>query len=45
MSDFQIKEVRARQILDCKCRPMVEVDIVTENGKTGRGAAPTGSSV
>ena len=45
MNDFQIKEVRARQILDCKCRPMVEVDIVTENGKTGRGAAPTGSSV
>ena len=41
----KIKSVHARQIVDCKCRPMVEVDIVTEDGKLGRGCAPTGSSV
>lgn len=41
----KIKSVHARQIVDCKCRPMVEVDIVTEDGYMGRGCAPTGSSV
>ncbi len=41
----RIKEVKARQLVDCKCRPMVEVDVITEDGKLGRGAAPTGSSV
>ena len=40
-----IKEVHARQLVDCKCRPMVEVDVITENGDLGRGCAPTGSSV
>jgi enolase len=41
----KIKNIRARQIIDCKCRPMVEVDIETAGGITGRGSAPTGSSV
>ncbi|EHL69312.1 phosphopyruvate hydratase [Cloacibacillus evryensis] len=41
----KIAKVRARQLIDCKCRPMVEVDIVTEKGALGRGSAPTGSSV
>lgn len=41
----KITSVHARQIIDCKCRPMVEVDIRTERGSLGRGAAPTGSSV
>lgn len=41
----KIKEVRARQLIDCKCRPMVEVDVITEEGSLGRGSAPTGSSV
>ncbi|MCC8164554.1 MAG: enolase [Planctomycetes bacterium] len=41
----KIKHVAARQLIDCKCRPMVEVDIVTDDGYLGRGAAPTGSSV
>lgn len=40
-----IKSVHARQIVDCKCRPMVEVDVVTDDGFIGRGCAPTGSSV
>ncbi len=40
-----IKALRARQILDCKARPMVEVDLITEGGAMGRGSAPTGTSV
>lgn len=41
----RIKSVHARQIIDCKCRPMVEVDVVTVDGSVGTAAAPTGSSV
>jgi len=41
----RIVSVRAQQIIDCKCRPCVEVEIRTESGATGRGAAPTGTSV
>src|SRR5215470_4265177 len=41
----KIASVRAQQIIDCKCRPAVEVEIRTESGATGRGAAPTGTSV
>ncbi len=40
-----IKDIRARQIVDCKCRPMVEVDVLTNSGIMGRGSAPTGTSV
>lgn len=40
-----IREIRARQVLDCKARPMLEVDVYTESGYVGRGAAPTGTSV
>ncbi|RGE22015.1 enolase [Leucobacter sp. wl10] len=40
-----ITSVVARQILDCKARPMVEVELRTESGVVGRAAAPTGSSV
>lgn len=45
MSNMKIKSVHARQLIDCKCRPLVEVDVITEDGALGRGAAPTGSSV
>lgn len=41
----KIKTIRARQLIDCKCRPMVEVDVITEQGYIGRGSAPTGSTV
>jgi enolase len=41
----RIVSVRAQQIIDCKCRPAVEVEIRTEGGAVGRGAAPTGTSV
>jgi enolase len=42
---MRIESVRARQLIDCKCRPMVEVEVETEGGFVGRGAAPTGQSV
>lgn len=41
----KIISVRAQQIIDCSCRPAVEVEIRTESGAVGRGAAPTGTSV
>lgn len=45
MKSTSIRTVYARQIMDCNCRPMVEVDIVTEGGVMGRASASTGSSV
>ncbi len=45
MSNTAIKSITARQLIDCKCRPMLEVDVVTEGGALGRGSSPTGSSV
>lgn len=41
----RIVSVFAQQIIDCKCRPAVEVEIRTASGAIGRGAAPTGTSV
>lgn len=43
--DVRIRAVSARQIIDCKCRPMVEAQVICEDGTEGCGAAPTGSSV
>lgn len=45
MAGTRIQAVRGRQLIDCKCRPLVEVDVITEDGSLGRGSAPTGSSV
>jgi enolase len=42
---MKIASVAARQLLDCKARPLVEVEIVTDTGYVGRGASPTGTSV
>ncbi len=39
-----ISDVKARQILDSRGNPTVEVDIVTENGFVGRAAVPSGAS-
>jgi enolase len=40
----QIVKVHARQILDSRGNPTVEVDILTENGFLGRAAVPSGAS-
>lgn len=45
MNNTIIRQIKARQLIDCKCRPMLEVDVITEEGIMGRGSAPTGSSV
>jgi enolase len=42
---MRIASVVARQVLDCKARPLLEVEITTDTGHVGRGASPTGSSV
>ena len=39
-----IVEVRAREILDSRGNPTVEVDITTEDGYPGRAAVPSGAS-
>jgi enolase len=39
-----IEEVRARQILDSRGNPTVEVDVILECGVTGRAAVPSGAS-
>ena len=45
MQETTIKAVHARQVMDCKFRPAVEVDVILACGALGRGAAPTGTSV
>ena len=39
-----IASIHARQILDSRGNPTVEVDILTENGHLGRAAVPSGAS-
>lgn len=39
-----IAEIFARQILDSRGNPTVEVDVITENGAIGRAAVPSGAS-
>ena len=40
----KIKKIKARQIFDSRGNPTVEVDVITENGITGRAAVPSGAS-
>ena len=39
-----IESIHARQILDSRGNPTVEVDVLTENGAFGRAAVPSGAS-
>ena len=39
-----IASVRARQILDSRGNPTVEVDVITDDGAVGRAAVPSGAS-
>ena len=39
-----IESIHARQILDSRGNPTVEVDVITENGVLGRAAVPSGAS-
>ncbi len=40
----KIIEVKAREILDSRGNPTVEVDVLTENGAFGRASVPSGAS-
>lgn len=42
--DTRIKRIIAREILDSRGNPTVEVDIILNNGITGRAACPSGAS-
>ena len=39
-----IEIIQARQILDSRGNPTIEVDVITENGILGRAAVPSGAS-
>ncbi|MBS1612837.1 MAG: phosphopyruvate hydratase [Bacteroidetes bacterium] len=40
----QIAKVHARQVLDSRGNPTVEVDVITSNGSLGRAIVPSGAS-
>ena len=39
-----IKNVKAREILDSRGNPTVEVEVTLDNGSLGRAAVPSGAS-
>ena len=39
-----IKNIHARQVLDSRGNPTIEVDVTTENGFVGRASVPSGAS-
>src|SRR5437870_7616813 len=39
-----IVEIKAREILDSRGNPTVEVDVILESGAVGRAAVPSGAS-
>src|SRR5690554_7356207 len=41
---INIEYIQARQILDSRGNPTVEVDVILENGILGRAAVPSGAS-
>ena len=43
-NQFLIKNVHARQILDSRGTPTIEVDVVLNNGVVGRASVPSGAS-
>lgn len=41
---FKIKSVKAREILDCRGEPTLQVEVMTEDGTVGRADVPAGRS-
>ncbi len=39
-----IKDIHARALIDCKGKPLLEVNVITEDGIMGCGASPSGIS-
>ncbi len=44
MEKFFIRDIKARQILDCRGWPTIEADVITEDGIMGRADVPVGKS-
>jgi enolase len=40
----KIKDVKAREILDSRGNPTIEVDVLLQDGSFGRAAVPSGAS-
>nr|HML46185.1 phosphopyruvate hydratase [Clostridia bacterium] len=40
----KIKQIKAREIMDSRGNPTVEVDVLLESGVVGRAAVPSGAS-
>jgi enolase len=43
-SDMKIKDIKAREIIDSRGNPTVEVDVILDEGVFGRAAVPSGAS-
>ncbi|MFY7952626.1 MAG: phosphopyruvate hydratase [Armatimonadaceae bacterium] len=44
MIDTTIEDIRAREVLDSRGNPTVEVDVILADGSSGRAAVPSGAS-
>ena len=44
MKKRAIKQIQAREIIDSRGNPTVEVDVLLETGELGRGSVPSGAS-
>lgn len=44
MNMTEIKEIKAREIIDSRSNPTIEVDVILSSGLTGRAAVPSGAS-
>mgnify|MGYP003449875732 FL=1 len=44
MKPIHIKDIHAREILDSRGNPTIEVDVILENGVLGRASVPSGAS-
>ena len=41
---MELQTIHAREILDSRGNPTLEVEVILENGATGRAAVPSGAS-
>ena len=42
--DLKIREIDAREVLDCRGNPTVQVDVILNDGTMGRADVPAGRS-
>lgn len=44
LNRFEVEEIKAREVLDCRGEPTIEVDVITKGGVMGRADVPAGRS-